>query len=106
MRCNRLESHLDALFDGDMPADAAATLRTHVASCAACAALHDAEVGLRAALRRLPVLAPAPDFTERALAHAMQLRRRDDRLPRASWPVVVGAFAVALALWLLRDLFS
>jgi anti-sigma factor RsiW len=106
MRCDRLPSQLDALFDGVLPATDASALRAHVAGCGDCAALHDAEVGLRAALRRLPVPTATPGFGERALAHAMGLRRRDDRLPRATWPVVIAAFGAGLVLFLLPRLFS
>ena len=106
MRCNRIEALLDAYFDGELPRAEATALKAHVESCGACAARHDAEVGFRTALERVPFTPPRPGFTERALANAMLLRRRTDRLPRRTWPVAAAAITVAVVAWLVLGALS
>jgi predicted anti-sigma-YlaC factor YlaD len=79
MSCDQVRTALSALVDGEEPGLSRADLRTHVASCAACAAFAERTD----ALRRMTLLAPAPevpDHTE-AIVHALDLPV--DRRPTA-----------------------
>ena len=91
MPCNELSRQIDDFLDGDLHHADARALTNHLEECAECRAVHTAELGLRAALRQLPVDGPSANYFERALGFARRRRRRND--PRRS----SGFSAYALA---------
>lgn len=57
MNCTRLQQTLDAHVDGELDRATTGEIAAHLATCAACAALHQRRMALRASVR-----AHAPRF--------------------------------------------
>ncbi|MGH7357838.1 MAG: zf-HC2 domain-containing protein, partial [Candidatus Rokuibacteriota bacterium] len=61
MSCEQVRTALSALVDGEEPGVPRAELRSHVTSCPVCAAFAERTD----ALRRVTLLAPAPEVPDR-----------------------------------------
>ena len=69
--CNIVNSKLDDLLDGALPQPEAAALERHITGCDSCAAARHETLGLRTALRAMPVPEMRPGFARAALAAAV-----------------------------------
>jgi anti-sigma factor RsiW len=94
LRCD--PEQVTALVDGALQADAAAAREAHLAECAPCRRLAEAERAVRTRLRALPAPEPPPGLERRVRARIAERRRRGRR---PLWLALPVAAAVALALW-------
>ncbi len=83
-------------MDGELPPEQAAELSAHLETCAACRAQADAERGLRARLRTLPV----PELPAGLESHVREARRRRSLPERALRLALPIAAMLAAGVWL------
>lgn len=85
MRCTESERLQDYL-DGELPAEAAARLKTHFEGCERCTAELALYRRLYDSLARAPLFEPRPEVTERVLAQVLPSRaRRRRRIAVLGW---------------------
>ena len=106
MTCNRIQSDLDALLDGELDAAAAHALERHAAGCRDCCTALDRARALKTALRALPVPEPRAELFAAALRRAKQASatlpstRRRHVLAGLGGALAAGIAALALVvLW-------
>jgi predicted anti-sigma-YlaC factor YlaD len=99
--CMHVRAQLEALVDGDLEASAAARLKAHLGSCAACRAEHELAASLPSRLRALKAPAPPPELLP-AVLRAVQRERLRSRLGPALG--AAEAVLVALAVWYLSGI--
>lgn len=73
--CGEARDHLAELVDGELEPAVAASVREHVAGCAACRAAVAERTALKAAVRRATPLVPAPAALRAQIAAAASLGR-------------------------------
>ncbi len=94
---------LIAYLDGELAAEDAVRVRTHLEAHSECRAEADALEQSAALLARLPGLEPSPDFVARTLAKARSGDGRLHRLPLLRWAAAAAIVAAAGGWWLTRD---
>ena len=72
LRCEQVEERLSDYIEGGLDAGLHADMETHLVSCDACRALHDALREVIAALRSVAILEPPQDLAARAAAAALR----------------------------------
>jgi len=107
MTCTLIAPQIDDFLDGELAVAERSSLEAHVATCATCRSIVDAEQRLRDGLREYgEATVPAPDvlFYDRALARAA---RDGARRQRNRWVMTGfgGAVAAAMALWIVGGVF-
>ncbi|MDX1562768.1 MAG: zf-HC2 domain-containing protein [Gammaproteobacteria bacterium] len=95
MTCRRIESQLDDYLDGELDADAAASLERHARQCGRCGQVLADAKALGRTLAALPVEAPSAGFFDEALATAA---RPAAAKPKATRRWYVGAIAAGIAV--------
>lgn len=90
LRCEQVEERLSDYIEGGLDAGLHADMETHLVSCDACRALHDALREVIAALRSVAILEPPQDLAARAArswggSRIATLRSAAITSRRASW---------------------
>lgn len=101
--CQRFGAEISAYLDRELPAEAAATLETHLPGCEDCGAALAALRGIDLRLAELPRIEPAAQFEARFWA---RLARGRSAAPERSWrarfpELALVAAGVAALLWLM-----
>lgn len=92
MSCSVARSQLEALVDGELAADQAHYLRSHLLGCAACRDEYEEAASLPLRLRALRSPEPPRDLTP-AVMRAVSTRR-----PRLAWTLLAAQLVLALAI--------
>ncbi len=100
MLCNQVEKNIDDYLDGYIGNDVAAQIALHVQNCSMCLRELEATQAIRSSLAELPVVAPAEEFFEHAVAHAARMGDTATTRQRVRFG---GAIAAAFALILVAS---
>ena len=98
MTCRSVQNSLSAHLDGRLPQESQGVVEAHLARCGECAGAYEELVGVRRALRELPVLFP-PEHLSVNLA-VMASREAQRRLQRRNLGAVVAGWSEGMRLWL------
>lgn len=96
MQCTTFQQQLDDLLDGTLSAVEQAALQQHRQTCPLCRQRYEQALALQAALCRLPVPEPSPDFASRVLERT---HRRRDTAPGNWFKGAVAAGTLITALF-------
>jgi anti-sigma factor RsiW len=100
--CRRWGAEIGAYLDGELPAEAVATLEAHLPGCEDCGAALATQRGIDRRVAELPRVEPTPQFEARFWARLARAREAPPaRGWRARFPgLALAAAGVAALLWL------
>jgi len=98
MTCRSVQNSLSAHLDGCLPQESQGVVQAHLARCGECALAYEELVGVRRALRDLPVLSP-PEHLSVSLS-VMASREAQRRSQRRNLGTLVAGWSSGMRLWL------
>ncbi len=103
--CRSFGAEIGAYLDGELPAEAAATLEAHLPGCEDCGAALAAQRGIDRGLAELPRIEPTPQFEARFWARLARANTAAPARSRRAWfpELALAAAGVAALLWLVSQ---